>query len=141
MKRKIKTHRVESLTVAYFTRVQKICSKKLYRDVLRDYFEMAANKIIEGEYFKLPQGLGTLKITKNNPSQAPVDHNRSKIFKRKVQFLSFDTDRKVFKWKWDSKRAIFKNNRLWRFYSLYRQKKKITNRVREGNAFYFRNEV
>lgn len=142
MKRKIKTHRIESLKIEYFERQQKVCDKKLYRTIIRDYFKMATERLIDGDYFKLYQSLGTLKVIRTNPKTLRVyDHGTTKDYNSPNFYLNLDADRKIFKWKWDNKNARFKNHRLWRFYPMHKNRKLITKKVREGEAFYFRNAI
>jgi hypothetical protein len=140
--RKVRWHNVGMLGMNYFSRIQNVCEDKLYREVVNKFFEKVIDKLLEGETFVMPQRLGSVTVVKNKKVPKYIyNQGLSHIHKTDVYCTTMDVDKPVYKYSWNTKDALFKNQRIWKFFTMQSGKKKLFEKLLNGDAYFFRKKI
>ena len=120
---------IEALCVDYTT-YRKLCvefNEKIINSMLKDAYE-----------FKLPFGLGTLRIKKTpSKNKKRVDWKSTKEYNTKVFHLNLHTDGFYYRWHWKKKDSILTNNSLYSFTPTRKNKRELAGLLKTNNVEFF----
>lgn len=107
--------------------------KSSYVKIAKDFFTELSREIILNRFkFKLPSGLGVIRIQKkrNKPviNAKRIDWAKTKELNKKVYHLNLHTSGNYFKFLWERGRVV--NSRLYSFYPVRKNKRFLASEIK-----------
>lgn len=123
------TYTISDFAISYCEENPGKLSAKQYIKVMVRFFEIVRKEIVYNRlHFKLPYGLGIIRIKKADgrrfkTTRKRIDFAKSKLLKKRIYHLNLHSDRNFFYWYWNKMKKvtayipgascyIFKPNRL-----------------------------
>lgn len=129
-------------------RDERYVDKKQYVKILHSFFKLLSKQIIEEAYeYKIPHGLGCLKMVKFKPTNKAIDWKKSNDFKAKhgvykhIYHTNKHSQEFAARWLWDKKPARVKNKSLYKFVPTRANKRHVGIMIKEHNIIkkYYEN--
>ena len=120
-------------------KVMQDLDKATYRKVCIKFNELIADDIINSaEEFKLPSGLGVIRIKKIISNQKRrVDWKATREHDTKIYHLNFHTDGYYYKWFWHKKKALFTNKSAYSFSPTRKNKRTLASLLKSNSVEFF----
>tara|TARA_R110000787_G_scaffold21504_2_gene63554 strand:- start:13541 stop:13966 length:426 start_codon:yes stop_codon:yes gene_type:complete len=111
----------------------------LYREVCTEFNEKIADRMLREAYeFKLPFGLGTLRIKKTpSKDKKRVDWKTTKEYNTKIFHLNLHTDGFYYRWHWKKKDARVVNKSLYSFTPTRKNKRQLAGLLKTNDVEFF----
>lgn len=127
-------------TYRHDVRDERYVDKKQYVKILHTFFKLLSKQIIEEAYeYKIPHGLGFLKMVKFKPFHKGIDWKKSNDFKEKygvfkhIYHMNKHSQEFSARWYWDKNGARVKNSTLYKFYPTRANKREVAKQIKENN--------
>jgi 5-hydroxyisourate hydrolase-like protein (transthyretin family) len=113
--------------------------KTVYRNVCIRFNELMAEAVIvDAKEFKMPSGLGTIRIKKIISNQKRrVDWKATREHDTKIYHLNFHTDGYYYKWFWHKKKALFTNKSAYSFSPTRNNKRTLASLLKSNSVEFF----
>jgi hypothetical protein len=122
-------------------RDERYVDKKNYILILRTFFKLLSKAIIEEAYeYKIPHGLGFLKVVKFKAKNRAVDWKKSNEYKEKYGIYKFiyhvnnHSEGFAARFYWDKKDAIIRNKSLYTFHTTRANARYIAKMIKDKNV-------
>lgn len=129
-------------------RDERYVDKKQYVKILHTFFKLLSKEIIEQAYeYKIPHGLGFLKMVKFKPTNKGIDWKKSNEFREKhgvfknIFHMNKHSQEFAARWYWDKGEARVKNRSLYKFVPTRANKRAVAKQIKENNIIkkYYEN--
>jgi len=103
------TYTLTDFSMEYCKEYPKDLSKSEYIRIMIRFFKLVRDEIIYNKFhFKLPNGLGLIRIRKSKKgvTARKIDFNKSKLLNKKIYYLNLHSNRYFFKWYWNKTKEV-----------------------------------
>ena len=120
-------------------KVMQDIDKATYRNVCIRFNELMSEDIINNaKEFKVPSGLGSIRIKKIISNQKRrVDWKATREHDTKIYHLNFHTDGYYYKWFWHKKKALFTNKSAYSFSPTRKNKRTLASLLKSNSVEFF----
>jgi hypothetical protein len=116
--------------------------KKVFREILEDYFSFLANEVIcKSKEVRLPARMGTLKVVKKKPKRydftyCRIDFNETRKMGKTILHLNEHSSGYNYKFHWEKKDILISNITMYELIMSRHNKRLLAKKIKSRDVDY-----